>query len=194
MKFDIILPSIGRDSVHAAIESVLAQDYEPGWNLHVYAQGTDINNDPSLKTLPYAYWYDMIVRNDHGAHARNCMISYGKNPWIAYIDDDDVWLPNHLSTLAELAAQDERVNMLSTAGQAFSWKHKSPRSIRLVRRLGVINDTDILTVGMAHTRELFKLTQGWQPCDNHDKLLWEEMLAKGGRELTTERVTFQFER
>ena len=195
MKFDIILPSIGRPSLRDALDSVFAQDYKD-WNLYVYEQGsiTDLNVYHANGVQAFTYWNDVIVRNDYGAHARNCMISYARNPWIAYIDDDDIWSPNHLSTLRDLLLVNPEATMLHTAGQSFSWKHRSPRSKRLARKLGAINSTDTLTVGMAHTRELFSKTQGWQPCDNHDKLLWQEMLLSGGKPATSDTVTFQFER
>lgn len=132
--------------------------------------------------------------NDSGASARNFGIKQGNAAWIAYLDDDDVFLPNHLTILHELGILHPEANMLRTAGQPFSWRHKSPRSSKLVRRLRSVNTQDILTVGMSHTRELFSKTEEWQAVDNHDHLLWAEMLAAGGTYATTETVTFEFER
>jgi hypothetical protein len=60
--------------------------------------------------------------------------------------------------------------------------------------MGPVNSQDILTVGMAHTREIFNKTSGWQPVDNHDHLLWREMLATGGVPAIAHEVTFEFER
>lgn len=172
-RFDIVLPTIGRDSLLAATESVQKQTYQ-NWRL-ITVQDTE-------------------NRGDYGAWARNTAITIGENEWIAYIDDDDIWLPHHLETLSRLLVEAPYATMLRTAGQAFSWKHKSPRSSKLMRKLGQINSTDFMTVGMAHTRELFEKTQGWQPCDNHDKLLWEEMLSLGGIPIATDSITYQFQR
>ena len=172
-RFDIILPTIGRDSLLAATESVEQQTYK----------------DWRLITV-----HDTENRGDYGAWARNTAIAIGDSEWIAYIDDDDVWLPHHLALLAIEIEANPLVNMVRTTGQAFMWKHKSPRTSKLVRKLGAVNSTDILTVGMAHTREIFHKTQGWQPCDNHDKLLWNEMLGVGGIPIISNVITFQFER
>ena len=153
-------------------------------------------------------------RNDYGAYARNHEVRQellkslrgsaeelkidwpepDPDSWVAYIDDDDEWLPNHLATIAKLIEDNPGVNMVRTAGQSFMMKHKSPRSKKLVRKMGVVNSTDILTVGMAHTRGIFDKTQGWQPCDNHDHLLWKEMLAAGGKAVVSDAVTFHFRR
>jgi glycosyltransferase involved in cell wall biosynthesis len=193
VKFDIILPSVGRLSVLQAVESVIRQDHDD-WHLWVVCDG--------LRGLANIIDSDKITvigsnapaHEDFGAWARNHGISLGSNPWIAYIDDDDVWLPNHLSTFKDLLSRHPDATMLRSAGRSFSWRRKSPRSKERVRKLSTINETDILTVGMAHTRELFKCTAGWLPCDNHDKLLWNAMLGAGGKAMVMPSVTFEFAR
>lgn len=201
ISFDVILPTIGREDLKAAIDSVLHQDY-PHFKLWVIGDGVD------SKTLCWPLEPGFMVprhngvvigstlkrHEDYGAWARNEGVRQGRNEWIAYIDDDDVWLPHHLSTFSSLLETDPSATMLRTAGRSFSLRRKSPRSKARVRRLGAVNDSDILTVGMAHTRELFNRTQGWKPCDNHDKLLWQEMLALGGQPLVSSSITFEFER
>jgi glycosyltransferase involved in cell wall biosynthesis len=193
MSFDIILPSVGRLSVFQAIESVLHQDYTD-WRLWIVCDGIAgldrAVGDPRVTVLGS----DAPQHSDFGAWARNTGIAAGQNDWIAYIDDDDVWLPNHLSVICDLREAWPDATMIRTAGQSFSLRSKSPRSKDKVRKLGAINYEDILTVGMAHTRELFKCTAGWLPCDNHDKLLWNAMLGVGGNAAVYDAVTFQFAR
>jgi len=192
MKFSVILPTVGRPSVFAAVKSVIDQSYN-NWELIIVHDGGG-NDFPEDHRILEIYYRDIPAHNDSGAWARNIAISRGQAEWIAYIDDDDVWLPNHLTILSELGRLHPEANMLRTIGQSFSWRHKSPRSSKLVRKLGPVNSQDILTVGMAHTRELFKRTTGWQPVDNHDHLLWREMLTAGGVSAIAHEVTFEFER
>lgn len=193
IKFDIILPSVGRLSLLHAIESVLHQDHVD-WSLWIICDG--------MRGLEYLVDDKRVVvagsdapcHEDFGAWARNKGVTMSENPWITYIDDDDVWLPNHLSTLSSLLAEHPQATMLRTAGRSFSWRRKSPRSKERIRKVGAVNDTDILTVGMAHTRDLFKCTAGWLPCDNHDKLLWNAMKGVGGVPAESDSVTFEFAR
>lgn len=193
MNFDIILPSVGRLSLLHAIESVLHQDHVE-WKLWVVCDGMRglqyVIDDPRVTVVGS----ETPCHEDFGAWARNTGIALGTNPWITYIDDDDVWLPNHLSTLSSLLAENPHATMLRTAGRSFSWRRKSPRSKEHVRKTGAVNSTDILTVGMAHSRELFMQTAGWLPCDNHDKLLWNAMKGVGGVPAESEAVTFEFAR
>ena len=197
MRFDIILPTIGRDSLATAVKSVVDQTYDD-WILHVVGDGIDAQHLPEIDPVfdnPRIRCYSMVERHaSYGANARNFGISAGESEWIAYIDDDDEWLPLHLATIVNLSSQYPEADMIRTAGQSFKMRHKSPRSSNRVQKLGPVNTTDILTVGMAHTRELFYNTSGWLPCDNHDHKLWRAMLNEGGTAHECEAVTFLFER
>lgn len=193
MKFSIVLPTIGRDSLAATVASVIAQDHQD-WEMTIVCDGGCGPHPTDQRIVIIGVVGQEARHDDSGAWARNWGINMTQNPWIAYIDDDDIWHPNHLSTLSSLLVASPHATMLRTAGQAFSWRRKSPRTKKHIRRLGAVNSTDILTVGMAHTRELFLRTQGWRPQDNHDKLLWNEMLEKGGVVAQTDLVTFEFER
>lgn len=193
MTFDIILPSIGRLSLFQAIESVLHQEHQD-WKLWIVCDGISGLARAIGDSRVTVLGSEVPNHNDFGAWARNKGIAIGTNPWIAYIDDDDVWLPNHLSTISSLIQQHPEATMIKTAGQSFSWRHKSPRSKEKRRKLSAVNNTDILTVGMAHTRELFERTNGWLPCDNHDKILWNLMLTIDGKPVISQDVTFEFAR
>lgn len=188
--FDIILPTTNRSSLAKAIESVLSQLYNE-WHLIVVGDGCRPYHvdDPRIEFVTQTG-----PNNDHGAAARNNAINRTDAPWITYLDDDDIWRPDHLTTIMERAILHPEANMIRTAGQSFSWRHRSPRHKKKVRKLGVINNTDILTVGMAHTRDLFSRTTGWASCDNHDHKLWNDMLSAGGIPVVSNKVTFEFER
>jgi len=192
MHFDIILPTIGRDSIHAAIGSVFAQTHT-NWTLYIIGDKWPVPLETSWpnNVIPL---YAEGSGDDSGAFARNCGILCSHAEWIAYIDDDDEWHPDHLATHVNIRDENSDVTMTRTAGQSFMMKHKHPRTSLLIRKMGAINTTDILTVGMAHSRELFDKTSGWQPQDNHDKTLWNEMLAVGGEAVESEAVTYSFRR
>jgi len=65
---------------------------------------------------------------------RNMGIQMAENPWIAFLDDDNEWMPNHLSSLKALAYQNNspavysEVSLLTTMGepyleQRWPWAH-----------------------------------------------------------------------
>lgn len=203
MHFSVILPTIGRESLGRAIDSVIAQTHKD-WTLYVVGDGVQIlfHTNPQIKEL-----YIPGPNNDFGAKARNFGIAealrnrcdlyrdidLALEDWIAYIDDDDIWRVNHLGVIKNLM-QIHHISAVRTSGQEFKMKHKSPRSSKLVKKMGPINTKDILTVGMAHTFRAYNTTKGWQPCDNHDKLLWKEMEKVGMGWAISGDITFEFER
>lgn len=192
MKFDIILPTLHRPTLQKAIDSVFAQTHQ---DFELYIVEENQFNMPYVVSDKRKNWIKIPYnQNDFGAFARNSGIMAGKSEWIAYIDDDDEWLPHHLETHAKIIEDNLDIDMISTAGQSFKMKHKSPRSSKRIKKLGYVNTEDRLTVGMSHTRKLFTDTSGWQPCDNHDHILWHEMLALGGEPVTSDEITYHFMR
>lgn len=193
--FSVILPSIGRASLPRAIDSVLQQDHKD-FRLYIGLDGFSDFETKELYLSKNNITMECLLGKhdpDFGAACRNRLINFAESGWITYIDDDDIWLPNHLSIINSIIESND-VDMVRTAGQSFSMKHKHPRSSQLKMKLGPINSTDILTVGMAHTKNHFEKTNGWQPIDNHDHMIWREMLSIGGRAIESDRVTFYFER
>lgn len=204
--FNVILPSCGRDSLHEAVESVMNQTYR-NFHLYVCFDGPesarsivpDFVEDNSCGTL-WVQSSEFILDkkyDDSGATPRNHAIKninkcHSKG-WITYIDDDDVWLPNHLQVLAETINEHPSIELFKTSGQAFRMKHRHPRSSKKVKKMGEINSDDPMTVSMCHSRRLFELTDGWQKCDNHDHKLFAEM-GKHSVALFLGSVTFHYKR
>jgi glycosyltransferase involved in cell wall biosynthesis len=129
------------------------------------------------------------INNWSGTDARNFGIDSGTSPWIAYIDDDDRWMPEHLETLVEMS--DNGGNMLHTGGAMVQYRLRHPQKRERIRRR-VSYHNEPMTVGMAHTKSLFKKTPGWKPIENHDSILWQDMISAGGNPVTNSKTTFEF--
>ena len=207
-RFDIILPTVGRESLGQAVRSVISQSYG-AWNLHVVCDRSRVGQDYIEKQKKVfgdrRIWWSSIfpdkpgVDNSNGTDARNLAIESGTAPWVAYIDDDDEWLPHHLDTLVKMSQENH--NLLHTRGRMVKWKQNSPRSKRRygkfrqsLHKKTVRTFDEPTTVGMSHTRELFVRTRGWQPVDNHDHILFQEMIDAGARVKISEETTYEFTR
>jgi glycosyltransferase involved in cell wall biosynthesis len=84
-----------------AVNSVIAQDYK-NWELILVDDGS--TDSSVLMARNYAEQYTQIHYLDHPRHAnkglsasRNAGIKKAKGEFIAFIDADDVWLPNKIS-------------------------------------------------------------------------------------------------
>ena len=92
------------DVVRAAIESVLAQDY-PRWEMCVVGDCTP--DDTAGTVASYGddrlKFYNLPEKSppgSHGAIAKNhAIFKMSQAPFIAYLDDDDIYRPNYLSTM-----------------------------------------------------------------------------------------------
>lgn len=84
--------------VAETIESVLAQTYT-NWEMIIV---DDCSTDDSLQTInKYAERDDRIKvlvneKNSGAAISRNLALSMAKGKWIAFLDSDDLWLPEKL--------------------------------------------------------------------------------------------------
>jgi glycosyltransferase involved in cell wall biosynthesis len=188
MMFDVIIPTIDRETLDRAVESVIAQTYQD-WRLQLVFHGVPTRHFDDYRVRS---WYVPKDQPDYGASARNFGYARGVAPCIAYLDDDDIWHPNHLETIHKLIESDPYANMFKTAAQEMRVRHDRLTRNRI--RFRTVNSTDPLTITIAHSRSLFLRTQGWQPVDNHDHLLWKEMLDSGGTPLYSDEVTAAFAR
>jgi glycosyltransferase involved in cell wall biosynthesis len=88
-----------RELVLAAVRSALAQDPAP---LEVVVVD-DGSHDGTPAAVTEAFGDAVRVvrgRGDGAASARNLGAREARGDWIAFLDDDDVWLPGHLGRLA----------------------------------------------------------------------------------------------
>lgn len=94
----IIIPTLNRaELLRRAIESVLAQTYTP-IEVVVVIDGID---DPTERLLTnYSNDHRIkVIQNNYstgGAEARNIGVANAGGEWIAFLDDDDEWMPNKL--------------------------------------------------------------------------------------------------
>ena len=110
----IICPTFDRsDLLLRAIRSVCAQT-DKDWILFVIgdkcptldATMNSLENMPDIRPFLFRIrWWNLSKQSKKwGAVSRNYALNrLAKTDWVAYLDDDNAWLPNHLSTLRAAA-------------------------------------------------------------------------------------------
>ena len=132
--------------LHEAIRSVFEQNY-PNWELLLVDDGS---SDGSTRiAIDLVYRTPQQVRYlEHSAHAnrgmsasRNLGIQHARGEYIAFLDADDVWLPNKLSEQVTLLEANPDVGM--TYGHALIWSSWTgrPEDTDYRVNLGVPADT-----------------------------------------------------
>ncbi len=105
----------------SALEGILAQTLQPERVIVVDDCSTD---DSSAVAQQYAARYPHFVAvstptNAGAATARNLGLSLATTTWVALLDGDDIWRPQHLETVVALAAQCPSAAMVFTLVRSF---------------------------------------------------------------------------
>jgi glycosyltransferase involved in cell wall biosynthesis len=100
LEISAVIPAFNRErTIARAIESALAQEYAPSEIIVVDDGSTD-------GTREIVRRYGARVRYDYQANrgvssARNVGVVNATSEWIAFLDSDDYWKPDHLRKMAE---------------------------------------------------------------------------------------------
>jgi glycosyltransferase involved in cell wall biosynthesis len=102
----VIVPTRDRPApVVQAVASALAQDFE-NFEVVVVVDGEDPRTSEALRTFQDARVRVIeLTANVGGAEARNAGVKAARGEWVAFLDDDDEWLPQKLSRQIVVARQ-----------------------------------------------------------------------------------------
>ena len=125
----VILPTYNRAHfIPYAIQSVLDQTYKDIELIVINDGSTDETEKvikPYLKDIIYIY-----QQNNGSGKARNQGIKAAKGEYIAFIDDDDFWLPWKLELQMELFNKHKELGIICTNFSTFNEKEECPSSIK----------------------------------------------------------------
>lgn len=113
--FDIVMPLFNKEIyVARTVESVLGQTFDD-WKLIIVDDGSS-DGGPAVVEGFREPRIELIRQKNAGpGAARNTGILAGMVEWIAFLDADDLWLPDHLATLDELRRQFPSASLIGTA-------------------------------------------------------------------------------
>lgn len=190
----VIIPTWRRHDLllERALPSVRAQTYSN----HEVIVASD-GPDPALRTLladePVGY-VEVAHHDEHpmnfGSRARNHALTRARGDYIAYLDDDNAWRPDHLDLLVK-ALEDN-----PAAGFAYSKLVTHPQGVVIGSdppRYGGIDTSVIL-----HRRELLELARWPKPGqidgDKHapDWAIVAAWLAKGADWVHVRAITVDY--
>ena len=139
----VILPTYERrDLVHGAVASVLAQTFRD-FELIVVDDGSRDGTRQALPPLADSIRY--LRQNHRGcAAARNAGVAYARGEVVAFLDDDDRWVREHLAVIVSLMRRHPEAVLASTSPGYRRWGWEQPEQMRLTEPFPAI-----LTRGMA---------------------------------------------
>ena len=148
-----------------AINSVLQQDY-PHWELLLIDDGSTDNSSDIAKSFALKY-PNKIIYSEHDSHAnkglsasRNHAIKKASGEFVAFLDGDDVWLPNLLSQLLGLIKQHGAGMVCEASKYWYSWDNSENKDIYIP----VGSKQDQLYFPPQLIINLYPLGEGDAPC------------------------------
>jgi glycosyltransferase involved in cell wall biosynthesis len=130
----VIMPTYNRPSlIRESIESVLSQTMQD-WELIVVNDGGDKGVERTLAEYPDPRI--VYISAEHGglSSALNVGLSQARGPWIAYLDDDDIFYPDHLETLVGFLESHPEVKAAYT-DMYRAYQRRQGNSYRVAKRV-----------------------------------------------------------
>ena len=106
------------DLVGRAIESVLNQTY-PNLECIVVDDASEVSAECVCKNYPVKFIYIPKEESTGGNHARNIGIMQAKGTYVAFLDDDDYWLPTKIEKQVALIEEKQCALVYSNAKPEF---------------------------------------------------------------------------
>jgi len=122
----VIIPLLNRGPyIDRAIESVLNQTIQ-NFEIIVVDGGSEDDGPETVKSFNDPRIHFLVQSGKGVSNARNEAVDYAKNEYIAFLDADDEWMPNHLETVIRLINTYPGAGMFTTAYriQTFNGKIK----------------------------------------------------------------------
>ena len=115
MKITVVIPLYNkRSSILTTIKTVLSQS-KPAGEIIVVNDGSTDGSDKIVDQLNHPLVRLIHQKNAGVSAARNTGIDSAQNEWIAFLDADDVWKPNYLKEIYDLAQLCPECSVLATA-------------------------------------------------------------------------------
>jgi len=183
-KISIITPIYNSNYIENTIDSVIKQTYKD-WELLLV---DDCSNDDTINRIKEYIEKDdrinlnVLEVNVGAAEARNIALREAKGDYIAFLDSDDMWLPNKL---------EKQIQFMKSNNYAFSftaYQRVNQNNTKTINRIGVpksigyngfLRNTIIGTL----TVMIDKRQTGYFEMPNirssHDMALWCDILKRG---------------
>jgi glycosyltransferase involved in cell wall biosynthesis len=201
----VVIPAYNVGSLIAqTLESVFAQHHR---NFEVFVINDGSPDTPVLEAAlaPYRERITYIVQENAGpSAARNAGIERARGELIAFLDADDIWLPEHLSEQVARAKADPEAAVFHGDAEVIGDPTAAGMTLRELNRSGgeasfaaIVTERYTLTTSCtAIRREWSQRMGGFDPAlrRSEDFDLWLRIAHAGGRFDATPRVLAKYRR
>ncbi len=140
--FTVVIPTYNRSElVKDAISSALEQTFESFEVIVVDDHSTDNTKNVVASFQDFRIKYIVNDRTKGGAGTRNAGIFRAKGDWVAFLDDDDVWLPEKLKLFYdEIKKNRDNVGIVYSGRVEYDFEKKREMAAFLPEKKGSIQN------------------------------------------------------
>lgn len=189
--FTVVIPTHDHaDTLRYAVASVQWQTCQR-FELFIVGDGAPERTRDIAEALaardPRIRYFDNPKGQRHGEAHRHLALQEAKGRFVAYQSDDDLWLPDHLETLASALEKHDLVHSMhievSPEGEASTWPFDAFEDDQQIARMQQSAAGFGLATG-AHTLAAYQaLPRGWCPAPqgiHTDLHFWLQVLGQAG--------------
>lgn len=138
--FSVVIPTYNRSGLlKEAVHSIMDQSFEDFELLIVDDHSTDNTKNVVASFQDTRIKYIVNDRTKGGAGTRNAGIFRAKGDWVAFLDDDDVWLPNKLeSEYKKIQEVDSAVGLVYSGSATYDFSKKRQLTVHVPEKEGWI--------------------------------------------------------
>jgi|SRR5579884_2312655 len=195
--FDVVIALYNKAPfIERTIESVVAQSF-CDWRLYVVDDGS--TDDSAQRVSRFTDPRISLIRQKNAGVglARNAGIAAGSAPWVAFLDADDVWTPDHLAELDKLRDAYPDAALIGTAVTRFSGSppaadasHGHFRISRYFHEMAR-GRPPLYTSSAAISRKALERWGVFKPLNgNEDVELWARLAVAGNVAVSTRGTVF----
>lgn len=161
----VVIPTHNRSElIENAVKSVLKQTYT-NFEIIIVDDASADNTESIVKSInSEKITYIKIKESRGGNYARNLGAKNSKGSFIAFLDDDDEWLPNKLETQMKIFAKNPQIGLIYTGAEII---YKNNKYIREPKKEGNLSKTILMrnfigtTSSVVVRKEIFNMAGGF---------------------------------
>ena len=168
VKVSVIIPAYNGDRYIAeAIDGIVAQTYTD-YEIIAVDDGSTDNTEAVIKKHPQQIEYYRQV-NQGVAASRNLGLSKAKGEYIAFLDQDDVFLPDKLASQVEILDRNPAIGMVNSGWQIVDRNGRVRAAVKPWLQIPQLNLADIIIWkpvflgAMLFRRSWLERTEGFDP-------------------------------
>ena len=184
----VVIPVYNREEyIGECLQSVFDQTLDD-WNIWVVDDGSTDHTLEVVHSFDRAKVHVLQVEHGRQARARNAAIAHIDSEFVAFLDSDDVWLPNKLERQLPLFAGRPKVGLVCSDNYRFdahgrhtltTFQFKAPHRGRVLREL-CLGPNFVVTSTVVARRECFNRVGLFDPSltTSEDYHMWLRIAAQ----------------